>query len=114
MALSTIMGTSYACLGAVRNLENVGKRMGADLLVNFRELRKAEVELPRIPLLRTRVNRVLERVVGRPLAPGARFVYSRWRVKNPRWVGERKDKSKVTQYTNQQLEDILTEQGRDT
>jgi hypothetical protein len=34
-------------------------------------------------------------------------------VKNPRWVGERKDKSKVTQYTNQQLEDILTEQGMD-
>jgi hypothetical protein len=34
-------------------------------------------------------------------------------VKNPRWVGEKKDKSKVTQYTNQQLEDILTEQGRD-
>jgi hypothetical protein len=30
------MGTSYAPLGAVRNLENVGKRMGADLLVNFR------------------------------------------------------------------------------
>jgi hypothetical protein len=28
-------------------------------------------------------------------------------------VGERKDKSKVTQYTNQELEDILTEQGRD-
>jgi hypothetical protein len=27
--LSTIMGTSYAPLGAVRNLENVGKRMGA-------------------------------------------------------------------------------------
>jgi hypothetical protein len=27
--LSTIMGTSYACLGTVRNLENVGKRMGA-------------------------------------------------------------------------------------
>jgi hypothetical protein len=39
-------------------------------------------ELRRIPLLRTRVNRGLERV-GRPLAPGARFVYSRWRVKNP-------------------------------
>jgi hypothetical protein len=29
--LSTIMGTSYACLGAVRNLEDVGKRRGADL-----------------------------------------------------------------------------------
>src|SRR5215203_7461954 len=57
MALSTIMGTSYACLGAVRNLENVGKRMGADLLLNFRELRKAEVEHPRIPLPRTPVNR---------------------------------------------------------
>jgi hypothetical protein len=28
-------------------------------------------------------------------------------------VGKRKDKSKVTQYTNQQLEDILTEQGMD-
>jgi len=28
-------------------------------------------------------------------------------------VGERKDKSKVTEYTNQELEDILTEQGRD-
>jgi hypothetical protein len=28
-------------------------------------------------------------------------------------VGERKDKSKVTQYTNQELEDILTEQGMD-
>src|SRR5215211_7568154 len=56
MALSTIMGTSYACLGAVRNLENVGKRMGADLLLNFRELRKAEVEHPRI-LPRTPVNR---------------------------------------------------------
>jgi hypothetical protein len=35
------------------------------------------------------------------------------RVKNPRWVSERKDKSKVTQYTNQQLEDILQEQGMD-
>jgi hypothetical protein len=35
-------------------------------------------------------------------------------VKNPRWVGERKDKSKVTEYTNQQLEDILTEQGMDS
>src|SRR5215217_3192860 len=69
-------------------------------------------ELRRIPLLGTRVNRGLERVVGRPLAPGARFVYSRWRVKNPRWVSERKDKSKVTQYTNQQLEDILTERAR--
>jgi hypothetical protein len=34
-------------------------------------------------------------------------------VKNPSWVGQRKDKSKVTQYTNQELEDILTEQGRD-
>jgi hypothetical protein len=34
-------------------------------------------------------------------------------VKKPRWVGERKDKSKVTQYTNQELEDILTEQGMD-
>jgi hypothetical protein len=43
MALSTIMGTSYACLGAVRNLENVGKRMGADLLLNFGELRSGEV-----------------------------------------------------------------------
>src|SRR5215218_8943451 len=32
--------------------------------------------------------------VGRPLAPRARFVYSRARVKNPRWVGQRKDKSK--------------------
>jgi hypothetical protein len=31
----------------------------------------------------------------------------------PRWVGERKDKSKVTEYSNQELEDILTEQGRD-
>jgi hypothetical protein len=29
------MGSSYACVGAVRNLENVGKRMGADLLLNF-------------------------------------------------------------------------------
>jgi hypothetical protein len=28
-------------------------------------------------------------------------------------VGERKEKSKVTQYTNQELEDILTEQGMD-
>jgi hypothetical protein len=28
-------------------------------------------------------------------------------------VGERKDKSNVTQYTNQDLEDFLTEQGRD-
>jgi hypothetical protein len=28
-------------------------------------------------------------------------------------VGQRKDKSKVTEYTNQELEDILTEQGRD-
>jgi hypothetical protein len=28
-------------------------------------------------------------------------------------VGKRKDKSKVTQYTNQQLEDILQEQGMD-
>jgi hypothetical protein len=37
------MGTSYACLGAVRNLENVGKRMGADLLLNFRELCQGEV-----------------------------------------------------------------------
>jgi hypothetical protein len=37
------MGTSYACLGAVRNLENVGKRMGADLLLNFLELRHCEV-----------------------------------------------------------------------
>src|SRR5215208_4269019 len=36
----------------------------------------------------------VERAVGRPLAPRARFVYSRARVKNPRWVGERKDKSK--------------------
>jgi hypothetical protein len=35
------------------------------------------------------------------------------RVKNPRWVSERKDKSKVTEYTNQQLEDILQEQGMD-
>src|SRR5215204_4249123 len=70
-------------------------------------------ELPRIPLLRTLVNRGLERVVGRPLDPGARFVYSRARVKNPRWVGQRKDKSKVTQYTNQELEDILQEQGMD-
>jgi hypothetical protein len=34
-------------------------------------------------------------------------------VKNPRWVGERKDKSKVTQYSNQELQDILKEQGRD-
>jgi hypothetical protein len=34
-------------------------------------------------------------------------------VKNPSWVGERKDKTKVAEYTNQQLEDILTEQGRD-
>jgi hypothetical protein len=34
-------------------------------------------------------------------------------VKNPRWVGQRKDKSKVTQYTNQELEDILQEQGMD-
>jgi hypothetical protein len=30
------MGTSYACLGTVRNPEDVGKRMGADLLLNFR------------------------------------------------------------------------------
>jgi hypothetical protein len=36
------MGTSYACLGAVRNLENVGKRMGADLLLNFGESVKAK------------------------------------------------------------------------
>jgi hypothetical protein len=28
-------------------------------------------------------------------------------------VDKRKDKSKVTEYTNQQLEDILQEQGRD-
>jgi hypothetical protein len=34
-------------------------------------------------------------------------------VNNPSWVGQRKDKSKVTEYTNQQLEDILTEQGMD-
>ena len=34
-------------------------------------------------------------------------------MKNPRWVGERKDKSKVTEYSNPELEDILTEQGRD-
>jgi hypothetical protein len=69
-------------------------------------------DLPRIHLLRTWVNRGLERV-GRPLAPGARIVYSRARVKNPSWVGERKDKSKVTQYSNQELQDILKEQGRE-
>src|SRR5215207_8983097 len=51
--------------------------------------------------------------VGRPLAPRARFVYSRARVKYPRWVGQRKDKSKGAEYTNQELQDILTEQGRD-
>jgi hypothetical protein len=34
-------------------------------------------------------------------------------VKNPSWVGQRKDKSKVSEYTNQEQEDILTEQGRD-
>jgi hypothetical protein len=60
----------------------------------------------------TWVNRGLERV-GQPLAPGTRFVYSRWRVKTPRWVSERKAKSKVTQYSNQELEAILTEQGMD-
>src|ERR671913_996223 len=49
MALSTIMGTSYAPLGAVRNLENVGKRMGTDLLLNFRELRKGEVRRVYLP-----------------------------------------------------------------
>src|SRR5215216_496002 len=57
MALSTIMGTSYACLGAVRNLENVGKKTCADLLLNFRERRKAEVQLRRKPLLGTSVNK---------------------------------------------------------
>src|SRR5215216_645751 len=57
MALSTIMGTSYACLGAVRNLENVGKKTCADLLLNFRERRKAEVQLRRNPLLGTSVNK---------------------------------------------------------
>src|SRR5215204_2854738 len=68
MALSTIMGTSYACLSAVRNLENVGKRMGADLLLNFRELRKSEVQLRRTPLPRTPVNEVMKK--GRdPLGP---------------------------------------------
>jgi hypothetical protein len=46
--------------------------------LNFLELREAEVR--RIRLLRTLVNRGLQRVVGRPLAPGARFVYSRARV----------------------------------
>jgi hypothetical protein len=48
------MGTSYAPLGAVRNLENVGKRMGADLLLNFREAPTGEVR--RIPLKRTSEN----------------------------------------------------------
>jgi hypothetical protein len=49
MALSKIMGTSYACLGGVRNLENVGKRMGADLLLNFGELRTREVPRTLLP-----------------------------------------------------------------
>jgi hypothetical protein len=49
------MGTSYAPLGAVRNIENVGKRRGADLLLNFLELRQGEVR--RILLPRTRVNK---------------------------------------------------------
>jgi hypothetical protein len=49
------MGTSYAPLGAVRNLENVGKRMGADLLLNFREAPTGEVR--RIPILGTWVNK---------------------------------------------------------
>src|SRR5215212_170894 len=59
MTLSTIMGTSYACLGAVRNLEDVGKRMGADLLLNFLELSQGEVR--RVYLPRTRVNGPLSR-----------------------------------------------------
>jgi hypothetical protein len=37
------MGTSYAPLGAVRNLENVGSSMGADLILNFLELRQETV-----------------------------------------------------------------------
>src|SRR5215211_271454 len=57
MALSTIMGTSYAPLGAVRTLENVGKRRGADLLLNFLELSQGEVR--RVYLPRTRVNKVV-------------------------------------------------------
>jgi hypothetical protein len=43
------MGTSYACLGAERNLENVGKRMGADLLLNFLELSQGEVRRVYLP-----------------------------------------------------------------
>src|ERR671911_315623 len=74
MALSKIMGTSYACLGGVRNLENVGKRMGADLLLNFGELRYDEVF--RTPLLRARVNKrgtlaaLSDRVGNAPSAAG--------------------------------------------
>jgi hypothetical protein len=55
MALSTIMGTSYACLSALRNLENVAKRMGADLLFNFLEPRQGVVR--RIYPLGTSVNK---------------------------------------------------------
>src|SRR5215213_2233515 len=65
MALSTIMGTSYACLGAVRTLEDVGKRMGADLLLNFRELRQCEVR--RTPLPSTRVYGALSCTGSSPI-----------------------------------------------